>query len=902
MADVVNIYAKLDINTKAFDSSLAGIKKEMATLKGLVGNNLLSSADQQAVQARFGALKDQMEDLKTAAGNISGDAFSDIARAGGVAASSISAIVGVTSLLGIESKKVQEVEKTMLTLISVSSALQQVADAKRLKGMIVNYAQMLKNLVLFRTEKVLLVEKTAATGALTVAQAINTKGVGLATKAQLIWNAAMAASPIGLLVAAIAALVAGIVLLVKWMGNSSKEIEEQNKQLAEYNEALAETAKSTQEIIDANQALSDELAVINGEITQYEADRRASHESNLDKIQEADEEYLEFKKKILEDEILTDAQKNEEIRKAYDELQKKKKALDEQYQIQLEIINTKEVQDEKKKQDERNKIASEAAKKRAADAEKLRQDELQKEIDWLKNVSQTQSIIEEGSIAKRLTQGTEKAFKDFVEKTDSLFEEITTDWKGSFAETFKDMEAGDILGLPTKAKRDELLKQQINFIDNYYKALEEATKKAKEERDQLAEEQFQDEIKIIDKRIEKEKLSLDEVSDLIAKATIERNKKLEENETELQNTLTALSKEGFDRRYSYAIETTQKYIDVQKISIEATEKGLETANKGSEEYNILLGLRAVEISNQIANYRKLISLTKEQIQEDKTLSEEQKAIFEITEIQAYQQEIYKLQDSLQQTFGPTLQEQVDQVLNYSQLALQTFSDYMNTIVGFQLSELTKQVEANLDALNAAEENALGVLEETYNRGDISYGEYLRQKAALENEYRKKENEQKNKLYKKEKEARIWQAVVGGAGAVINGLNTQPFLPLGIIMGALAGVLAGVQIAQINSETPPTFATGGMVTGPGHSQGGVPIMAEGGEYIIQKSIASKPGMSDYLDGINNGTQQSQPSISVIDEEALRRIVTEVNSIPVQVTETDITRTQRKVSSIETKASW
>ena len=90
-----NIYIKMQIDTKQFDSSMAGIKKEMATLRGLVGNSLLSSSDQQAVTKRLGELKNHLDNVKASANNIDvGDVFGNMAKFGSVAANAVAGVTG----------------------------------------------------------------------------------------------------------------------------------------------------------------------------------------------------------------------------------------------------------------------------------------------------------------------------------------------------------------------------------------------------------------------------------------------------------------------------------------------------------------------------------------------------------------------------------------------------------------------------------------------------------------------------------------------------------------------------------------------------------------------------------------------------------------------------------------
>lgn len=81
-------------------------------------------------------------------------------------------------------------------------------------------------------------------------------------------------------------------------------------------------------------------------------------------------------------------------------------------------------------------------------------------------------------------------------------------------------------------------------------------------------------------------------------------------------------------------------------------------------------------------------------------------------------------------------------------------------------------------------------------------------AAGDNEAQK---EQIRKKYaRKQKAISISQAIIGTALAVVNALQTQPFLPMGPIMAGVAGAAGAAQIALIASQP---FAQGGIVYGP-----------------------------------------------------------------------------------------
>lgn len=92
---------------------------------------------------------------------------------------------------------------------------------------------------------------------LTVGQAavgLLTGKISLATAAQTVWNAVMAANPIGLLITAVGALAAGIGVYVLTQKDAETATDKANKKLAEQAEAIRETQAARQEEVAGIQA------------------------------------------------------------------------------------------------------------------------------------------------------------------------------------------------------------------------------------------------------------------------------------------------------------------------------------------------------------------------------------------------------------------------------------------------------------------------------------------------------------------------------------------------------------------------------------------------------------------------------------------------------------------------
>lgn len=172
-------------------------------------------------------------------------------------------------------------------------------------------------------------------------------------------------------------------------------------------------------------------------------------------------------------------------------------------------------------------------------------------------------------------------------------------------------------------------------------------------------------------------------------------------------------------------------------------------------------------------------------------------------------------------------------------------------------DLTQEYANNIDSIEDELATARGdrreKLIDDLNAQMSAQRESLAQEKMIENE-KKKEEEKKEKLElqqrKRERDRAVISAIISTALATANGLATQPFVPVGIAMGALAGTLGAVQIALIKSQK---YANGGVIQGKPHSQGGVKVLGgraevEGGEFITNKQSTS--ANLDILEYINS----------------------------------------------------
>ena len=77
-------------------------------------------------------------------------------------------------------------------------------------------------------------------------------------------------------------------------------------------------------------------------------------------------------------------------------------------------------------------------------------------------------------------------------------------------------------------------------------------------------------------------------------------------------------------------------------------------------------------------------------------------------------------------------------------------------------------------------------------------------------------------------------------------ESLPNIPLATAMAVAGAIQAGVVLSQ----QMPEYQYGGLIGGNSHAQGGTPLIAEQGEYIVNRDAVESLGV-DTMDAINAG---------------------------------------------------
>jgi hypothetical protein len=153
----------------------------------------------------------------------------------------------------------------------------------------------------------------------------------------------------------------------------------------------------------------------------------------------------------------------------------------------------------------------------------------------------------------------------------------------------------------------------------------------------------------------------------------------------------------------------------------------------------------------------------------------------------------------------------------------------------------------------ASDKKLAILKDEHARKIISDREYERRQAALEKEAAERQQALRDEYGKKAKRAAIAQIwlnfAVQEAQILTNALN--PLNPANALTFGSAGFIAAAvetatalasAVAQTALVSRQKYSMGGIITGPTHAAGGVPLHeAQGGEVILHENVSRYPDL-------------------------------------------------------------
>ena len=470
----IKIESNADERVGSLRSQLKDAQADVAALSEKFG---VTSKEAIEAAKRAGQLKDQIGDAKALTDAFNPDAkFKALSSSLAGVAGGFAALQGAQALFGSQSKEVEQTLLKVQSAMAISQGLQTIGES------VDSFKQL-----------------SAVAKSYTIVQKIVTAG-------QWLWNAALAANPIGALVAVIAALIAAGIALVNYFKESSAEnakntaaVEANKKALDNQTKSLEKNAssfdkKQKQELamakasgMSAEAIRALELKLIDEKIA-YEKSARAiafnTYEKNKNylaslKASGADEELIKKQTELTNESVKQVNKQNENLKKAFDE----KKDIQNRHQVEIRQSQTnhnKEVADknkeasdkakelakearlkeieDKKKFDEETKKGIEDLNKSQADSEKKRQEDAQAILDSLKpKETPTQKLQREYEEKKAILEAAGKSTFELEMQHLSDIEEMDAEAKAKKKKSDEEQGAAEV----EIAKRTAAAKQAL---------------------------------------------------------------------------------------------------------------------------------------------------------------------------------------------------------------------------------------------------------------------------------------------------------------------------------------------------------------------------------------------------------------------------------------------------------
>ena len=253
--------------------------------------------------------------------------------------------------------------------------------------------------------------------------------------------------------------------------------------------------------------------------------------------------------------------------------------------------------------------------------------------------------------------------------------------------------------------------------------------------------------------------------------------------------------------------------------------------------------------------QKRLEIMREQAMLDDVLTQN-----EINNLALVEAAIRKLQGTMADPDVPTVwdalgltEEQGAQVMAGLQVATQAVQA-LNSVIEVEaqnrLNEISSRSSAEIEAIE---------------RSTLSEEEKSKKIKAIEKRAAQEKYKIELENFNIGKALQITNAVIGTAQAAIAAYSSAVAVPvigsaLAPAMAAIAAAFGAVQIGVIAAQQPPPppkLAKGGLLVGPSHAEGGIPVTvdgrsgyeAEGGEIVLTKGVYSDPHLRQMASEIN-----------------------------------------------------
>ena len=475
MAEKKTIELEVKSNLADAEKSLGSLKSQLRNAQAEVASlsDKFGATSKEAVNAAKNAaiLADKIGDAKALTDAFNPDAkFKALSGSLNGIAGGFSVVTGVMGTLGTESKDVEQAILKVQSAMAIASGAQAIGES---------------------------VDQFRQLGAVVKSYAIVQKAI---TAGQWLWNAAMAANPIGLLIAGIAALIAGGVALTNYfksnaiaaeknaasikanktaLENQSKAADKAGKSLQTNNDYQLEMAKATGASTAAIRKL--ELKLIDEKIAFADSSReiaKNTYHKNLNalaslKAADADEEQIKLQEEITQKSLEEFGKQTKNLNDANAE--KGNIIRKQNVEIRQEQTNhNKEIRDKNKEASTKAKEDAIATAKELA-AEKKKNDEEIAKVYRDKQITEEYAINDAIDAAKKANLDAGKSVAQLAIEAEDAAYKLKYDMAVKYGHDTTELEKQHIAIQVTNAKTygDEIKKIEEEKIAVKRKALDD---------------------------------------------------------------------------------------------------------------------------------------------------------------------------------------------------------------------------------------------------------------------------------------------------------------------------------------------------------------------------------------------------------------------------------------------
>lgn len=821
-----------------------------------------------------------------------------------------------SQLLGIQNEELEATMQKVVIATTALNALQQI------------------QISLQKQSAAVILAKTVATKA--------------ATAAQWLWNAAMAANPIGAVVAAVAGLVTGIVALGKALTQSSG-----TKQLKAETEAAREAAEEYEEYKNTREEAADQSerdakaqsAATDALIAQRRAEgateeelaaikKQAADEASEAAIQKAEAENESAKATLKSTETTLAALRAEMAvfeargkthKKAYkeaaEEAAKLQKIIDE-LNASIDENNTRitkentAILDRNTDARERNAQAARSALDR--EYQQLVQQSERMQALQEANIKAEAGYLKEDEVARmyyeqRLANLAEKGQRERLALQLKYGQITREDYLYQLAQMDAEAEARNKENINRTNKYYEDLRQTI--LDNVKKTEDEEVAEVNAKYDQMLQDlekaasDYAAPVRIEGMSEEEYQAELDKfdefrLNQLKLETAIEQQRE-EEIKAIRDN---ALSEQMKSIEEAYA-DDLKKFTDNEGEKLKVQEKILreqiESRRKaGQETGDLEAQLRANLSAQNIRDMNAELATTelnaRQRYETKMKYLQEEAALYEGNA--AKQAEINQQMIDAESTMWNERAEGLQNWASQVSSAMSTINDLFAAAEERQLQDAENYNERQKE-----------ILQSRLDSGIISQEEYEAEVTKLDEELDKKTAEIERKAAIRDRIIKTFSVITDTATAIMGAVAASP-LTAGMPWTAIISALGAVQLATIAAAPLPKAARGRLITGRTHAQGGEVIEAEAGEAIINRratqmflpllsAINQAGGGVPFVAPYSDGGYAARYEAEKIDRSSIAQAVRAgLADLKIYTTIEDIRRADRRYTQVESRGNF